>query len=131
MKTQRNLLLFPAVAGWIFGIFAVFAPRYYIQLYNVPINQISASFIHFTIVLGIALAGLGIIAWWMRSLTDISAMKGAMVVVSIVMFLMGLENVFVPFFMKDLPYSSFATIHGILFLVIAVVFYLKRNPNGK
>ncbi len=80
-------------------------------------------------VLAISQISLGIIALWMRSLKDKDAMSGAMTVVAVVFLLFGLEAVLVDFVVEDLARNMLLSIQGIVFIILAVLFYLNRKPK--
>jgi hypothetical protein len=65
----------------------------------------------------------------MRGLKDKKAMSGAMSVVAVVFLLFGLNAVLVRLTIEDLPRNMFLFIQGIVFIVLAAVFFLKRNPK--
>jgi hypothetical protein len=80
-------------------------------------------------LLGISQISLGIVALWMRSLKDKNAMSGAMTVVSVVFLLFGLEAVLVNLVVEGLARNMILFIQGIVFIILAVVFFLCRKPK--
>jgi hypothetical protein len=79
--------------------------------------------------LAIAQICLAIIAFWMSTLKDKAAMSGAMSVVAIAFLLFGLEGILVNVIVKDLPWNMFLVIQAIVFIVLAGIFFMKRNPK--
>lgn len=129
MALQKNLLLIAMVIAAVWGLFGLFAPETLMKLLNAPSETITPSHISTHMSLAIAQICLGIIAFWMRSLKDKEAMSGAMSVVAIAFLLFGLEGVLVNLIVKDLPWNMFLVIQSIVFIVLAVLFFLKRNPK--
>ena len=99
------------------------------KLLNTPSESINPSLISTQMILAISQIGLGIIAFWMRSLKDKTAMSGAMSVVAVVFLLFGLNAVLANLIVEGLSRNMFLFIEGIVFIVLAVLFFLKRNPK--
>jgi hypothetical protein len=129
MKLQKNLLLIAVVVAGVWGLFGLFAPEALLKLLKTPSESINPSLISTQMVLAISQISLGIIAFWMRSLKDKEAMSGAMSVVAVVFLLFGLNAVLVNLIVADLPRNMFLFIQGIVFIVLAAVFFMKRNPK--
>jgi hypothetical protein len=129
MKLQKNLLWIPVVVAGVWGVFGLFAPEALMKLLKTPSESINPSLISTQMVLAISQIGLGIIAFWMRGLEDKKAMSGAMSVVALVFLLFGLNAVLENLIIEDLPRNMFLFIQGIVFIVLAVLFFLKRNPK--
>ena len=129
MALQKNLLLIAMVIAAVWGLFGLFAPEALMKLLNAPSEAINPSAISTHMSLAIAQICLAIIAFWMRSLKDKEAMSGAMSVVAIAFLLFGLEGVLVNLIVKDLPWNIFLVIQSIVFIVLAVIFFMKRNPK--
>ena len=129
MKLQKNLLLIPVVVAGVWGLFGLFAPEALMKLLNTPSESINPSLISTQMILAISQIGLGIIAFWMRSLKDKTAMSGAMSVVAVVFLLFGLNAVLANLIVEGLSRNMFLFIEGIVFIVLAVLFFLKRNPK--
>jgi len=129
MKLQKNLLWIPVVVAGVWGLFGLFAPEALMKLLKTPSESINPSLISTQMVLAISQISLGIIAFWMRSLKDKQAMSGAMSVVAVVFLLFGLQAVLVNLIVEDLPINMILFIQGIVFIVLAVLFFLKRNPK--
>jgi len=129
MKLQKNLLLIPVVVAGVWGLFGLFAPEALMKLLNTPSESINPSLISTQMILAISQIGLGIIAFWMRSLKDKKAMSGAMSVVALAFLLFGLEGVLVNLIVEGYAGNMFLLIQSIVFIVLAVLFFLKRNPK--
>ncbi len=129
MKLQKNLLLIPVVVAMVWGLFGLFAPEALMKLLKTPSESINPALISTQMSLAISQIGLGIIAFWMRSLKDKTAMSGAMSVVAVVFLLFGLNAVSVNLMVEGLARNMFLFIQGIVFIVLAVLFFLKRNPK--
>ena len=129
MKLQKNLLFIPVLVAMVWGLFGLFAPEALMKLLKTPSESINPSLISTQMVLAISQIGLGIIAFWMRSLKDKTAMSGAMSVVAVVFLLFGLNAVLVNLIVEGLSRNMFLFIQGIVFIVLAVLFFLKRNPK--
>ncbi|GAG16801.1 unnamed protein product [marine sediment metagenome] len=129
MKLQKNLLLIPVVVSMVWGLFGLFAPEALMKLLNTPSESINPSLISTHMSLAIAQICLGIFAFWMRSLTDKKAMSGAMSVVALAFLLFGLEGVLVNLIVEGHQWNMFLVIQSFVFIVLAVLFFLKRNPK--
>ena len=129
MTLQKNLLLIPVVIAGVWGLFGLFAPEALMRLLNTPAEAINPSSNSTHMSLAIAQITLAIITFWMRSLKDMAAMSGAMTVVAIGFLLFGLEGVLVYPIVKDLPWNMFLVIQSIVFIILALVFFMKRNPK--
>ena len=129
MKLQKNLLLIPVVVAMVWGLFGLFAPEALMKLLKTPSESINPSLISTHMVLAISQISLGIIAFWMRSLKDKKAMSGAMSVVAVAFLLFGLQGVLVNLIVEGLSWNMFLVVQSIVFIVLAVLFFLKRNPK--
>ncbi len=129
MKLQKNLLLIPVVVAGVWGLFGLFAPETLMKLLKTPSEAINPSLISTHMVLAISQISLGIITFWMRSLKDKTAMSGAMSVVAVVFLLFGLEGVLVNLIVEGYSWNMFLLIQSIVFIVLAVLFFMKRNPK--
>ena len=79
--------------------------------------------------LGIAQISLGIVALWMRTLKDKAAMGSAMAVVSVIFLLFGLDAVLKNLFVEGLTRNTVLFGQGILFIVLAILFFVLRKPK--
>ncbi len=129
MTLQKNLLLIPVVVAGIWGLWGLFAPEALMKLLKTPSESINPALISTQMLLAISQISLGIVAFWMRSLNDKKAMSGAMSVVAVVFLLFGLNAVLVNLIVEGLARNMFLFIQGIVFIVLAVLFFLKRNPK--
>ena len=129
MKLQKNLLLIPVLVAGVWGLSGLFAPEALMKLLNTPSESINPSLISTHMSLAIAQICLAIFAFWMRSLTDKKAMSGAMSVVAVAFLLFGLEGVLVNLIVEGHAWNMFLFIQSIVFIVLAVLFFLKRNPK--
>ena len=99
------------------------------KLLKTPSEAINPALISTQMVLAISQISLGIICFWMRSLKDKTAMSGAMSVVALAFLLFGLQGVLVNLMVEGLARNMFLFIQSIVFIVLAVLFFLKRNPK--
>ncbi len=129
MKLQKNLLLIAVVVAMVWGLFGLFAPEALMKLLKTPSESINPALISTQMSLAISQIGLGIISFWMRSLKDKTAMSGAMSVVAVVFLLFGLQGILVNLMVEGLARNMFLFIQSIVFIVLAVLFFLKRNTN--
>jgi hypothetical protein len=131
MKLQKNLLWIPVAFGLVWGLFSLFAPEALISFLNTPAENINLSLIATQMILGVSQISLGIIAFWMRRLKDRDAMSGAMTVVSLVFLLFGLEAVLVDLVVEGLKTNTIIFVQGIVFIVLAIFFFINRKPKTK
>lgn len=129
MKLQKNLILLAAIIALIWGVFGLFAPQVIANLLKIPEDSINPYLISTQMTLAIAQISLGIIAVWIRTLKDKNLMGQAMTVVALVFLLFGLESVLSHLIVKGLPMNMFLFIEGIVFIVLAVVFFIFKNPK--
>jgi len=129
MNLQKNLLWIPVVFGMVWGLFGLFVPETVMRFLNTPSENINLSLISTHMVLAISQICLGIIALWMRSLKDKNAMSGAMAVVAVAFLLFGLEAILVDFVVEGLARNMILVIQGIVFIILAVLFFLNRKPK--
>jgi len=129
MKLQKNLLLLAAVIAFAWGLFGLFAPQALLNLLKIPEESINPSLISTQMTLAIAQISLGIIAIWIRSLKDKNLMGQAMSIVAVVFLLFGLESVLSHLVVKGLAMNMFLFIQGIVFIILAVGFFIWKNPK--
>jgi hypothetical protein len=129
MTLQKNLLWIPVVVAGVWGLFGLFAPETLMKLLKTPSESVSPSLISTHMSLAIAQIMLGIICFWMRNLEDKKAMSGAMTVVAIGFLLFGLEGILVNVIVKGLTQNTFLFVQAIVFIVLAVIFFMKRSPK--
>jgi hypothetical protein len=129
MKTQKNLLLIPGILALLYGLASVFIPKSFITFFGIPTEMITPGFVGWVVSAGIASIGIAMLAFWMRSLTDASSMKSGITIFSIFSALFGLESLLESVIIPEIPYSSTTSIQGIVFIFIAIVFYVNRSPK--
>lgn len=129
MKLQKNLLLLAAIIAFAWGLFGLFAPQVLVNLLKIPVESINQYLISTQMTLAVAQISLGIIAVWIRRLEDKKLMGQAMSIVSLIFLLFGLESVLSPLIIKGLAINMFLFIEGIVFIVLAVVFFVWKNPK--
>lgn len=129
MKTQKNLLWIPVIFALGWGVLGLFVPETVLRFLNTPSENINPNLTSILMVLAISQICLGIIALWMRSLKDKTAMSGAMTVIGVVFLLFGLEAVLVNFIVEGLERDMILTIQGIVFIILAILFFLNRKPK--
>ena len=129
MNLQKNLLWIPVVFGFVWGLFDLFAPEAALRFLNTPSENINPSLVSTVMILAISQISLGIIALWMRSLKDKTAMSGAMSVIALAFLLFGLEAVLVNSVVEGLTSNTILFVQGVVFIVLAVLFFLNRKPK--
>ena len=129
MKTQKTLLLIPIILGLLYGLGSILIPKTFITFFDVPTEMINPGFVAWVVSAGIASIGLAMLAFWMRSLTDDSSIKGGMTVLSIFFALFGLESLFEPVIIPEMTFTYTTFIQGIIFIILAIVFYVNRIPK--
>jgi uncharacterized membrane protein YozB (DUF420 family) len=129
MKTQKNLLLIPAILGMLYGLGSIFIPRTFAVFFDIPTENITPDFVSWIISAGVAAIGLGMFAIWFRSLTDINVLKGAMTVFSIFFLLFGVESLLVQVIVQGSTFGYTTFIQGIVFVILAIVFFALRKPK--
>lgn len=129
MKLQKNLLILAAVIAFAWGLFGLFAPQVLLNLLKVPEESVNPAFISTQMSLAIAQISLGIIAVWIRSLKDKKLMGQAMSIVALIFLLFGLEAVLDHLVVSGLVMNMFLFVQGIVFIILAVVFFVFKNPK--
>jgi hypothetical protein len=129
MKLQKNLLLLAAIIAFAWGLFGLFAPQVLVNLLKIPEESINPTLISTQMTLAIAQISLGIIAIWIRGLKDKQLMGQAMSIVALIFLLFGLESALSHLIVKGLAMNTFLFIEGIVFIVLAVVFFVWKNPK--
>ena len=129
MKLQKNLLLLAAIISFAWGLFGLFAPQVLANFLKIPEESINPHLISTQMTLAIAQISLGIIAIWIRSLKEKNLMGQAMTIVAVIFLLFGLESVLSHLIVKGLAMNMFLFIEGIVFIVLAVVFFVWKNPK--
>lgn len=129
MKTQKNLLWIPVAFGLVWGLFSLFVPETVLRFLNTPSEDMNPSLVSTLMILAISQISLGIIALWVRTLKDKTAMAGAMTVISVIFLLFGLEAILVDFVVEGLARNMILVIQGIVFIILAVLFFLYRKPK--
>ena len=129
MKLQKNLLIIAILFALVWGILGLFFPSTIAKFLNYPTENLNVTLTSTQMTLGIAQISLGIIALWMRTLKDKAVMSGAMTVVSVVFLLFGLEAVLVPFLVEGHTINTIIFGEGILFIVLAILFFAVRKPK--
>jgi len=129
MKLQKNLLIIPILFAGIWGILGLFFPQTVFKFLNTPSESININLTSTQMTLGVSQISLAIIAIWIRTLKDKAVMSGAMTVVAAVFLLFGLEAVLVNFLVEGHTINMILFVQGIVFIVLAVLFYILRKPK--
>ncbi len=129
MKLQKNLLIIAILFSLVWGILGVFFPETVFKLLRLPEENLNATLKSTLMTLGIAQISLGIIAIWLRTLKDKAVMGSAMAIVSVVFLLFGLDAVLKNLFVEGLTRNTFLFGQGILFIVLAILFFVLRKPK--
>jgi hypothetical protein len=128
MKAQKNLLWIPAILAFLWGIFGLFAPGLISKMLKTPPEWINPGLQSWLSVTAVGQISLGIIALWMRTISDKKIMTGAMTIVSVVFLLFGLQGVLQNLLIKGLKLEMITFIQGIVMILLAVLFFIKRKP---
>ena len=128
MKVQKNLLWIPAILSLLWGIFGLLAPGSLAKMLKTPAEWMNPGLLSWQSVLAVSQICLGIIALWMRTISDKKIMTGAMTIVSIVFLLFGLQGVLHTLFIKGLKLEMITFIQGIVMILLAGLFFIKRKP---
>ncbi len=129
MKLQKNLLWIPILFAFVWGILGLFVPETLFKFLNTPTENINVSLVATHMVLGVAQISLGIMAFWMRSLKDKAVLSGAMTAVAVILFLFGLEAILVNFVLEGYTMNMILFVQGIIFILLAFVFFMARKPK--
>jgi hypothetical protein len=129
MKLQKNLLIIAILFALVWGILGLFFPSTVAKLLNYPTENLNSTLTSMQMTLGIAQISLGIVALWMRTLKDKAAMGNAMAVVSVIFLLFGLDAVLKNLFVEGLTRNTILFVQGILFIVLAILFFVLRKPK--
>ncbi len=129
MKTQRNLLLIPGIFGLLYGLASVFIPKSFIAFFDIPAEMITPGFVAWVVSTGIASIGIAMLAFWIRSLTSASSIKGGLTVFSIFYALFGLETLLEPVIIPEMTLNTTTVIQGIVSILLAIVFFAYREPK--
>ena len=129
MKLQKNLLIIPILFAGVWGILGLFFPQTVFKFLNTPSESININLTSTQMTLGISQISLAIIAIWIRTLKEKAVMSSAMTVVAAVFLLFGLEAVLVNFLVEGHTINMILFVQGIIFIVLAVLFYIFRKPK--
>ncbi len=129
MKLQKNLLIIAILFALVWGILGLFFPSTVAKFLNYPTENLNNTLTSMQMTLGIAQISLGIVALWMRTLKDKAAMGSAMAVVSVIFLLFGLDAVLKNLFVEGLTRNTFLFGQGILFILLAILFFVLRKPK--
>jgi uncharacterized membrane protein len=129
MKLQKSLLIIPAALALVWGVFDLFAPGLVYKFLNTPAEMINPELTATLSLFGVGQISLGIIALWMRSISDKKMMTGAMTVIAAVFLMFGLHGVLSDFFIADSVRNMVVFIQGIVMILLAVIFFVKRKAD--
>ena len=129
MKLQKNLLIIPAVLALVWGVSGLFIPGLVFKFLKTPAEMINPGLTSTHSLLGIGQISLGIIALWMRSISDKKMMAGAMTVIAAVFLMFGLPGVLSDFFIADSVRNMVVFVQGIVMILLAVLFFVKRKAD--
>jgi hypothetical protein len=129
VKLQKNLLIIAILFALVWGVLGLFFPSTVAKLLNYPTENLNNTLKSMQMTLGIAQISLGIVALWMRTLKDKAALGGAMAVVAVIFLLFGLDAVLKNMFVEGLTRNTFLFGQGILFIVLAILFFVLRKPK--
>jgi len=129
MKLQKNLLIIPAALALVWGVFGLFAPGLVFKFLKTPAELINPGLMTTHSLLGVGQISLGIVALWMRSISDKKMMAGAMTVIAASLLMFGLHGVLHNLFIADSIRNMVVFIQGIVMILLAVLFFVKRKAD--
>ncbi len=129
MKLQKNLLIIPAALALVWGVFGLFAPGLVFKFLKTPAEMINPGLTTTHSVLGVGQISLGIVALWMRSISDKKMMAGAMTVIAASLLMFGLHGVLNNLFIEGSTRNMVVFIQGIVMILLAVLFFVKRKAD--
>jgi len=129
MKLQKSLLFIPAVLALVWGVFGLFTPGLIFKLLKTPAEMINPGLTSTHSLLGVGQISLGIIALWMRSISDKKMMAGAMTVIAVIFLMFGLHGVLNDFIIEGGTRNMIVFIQGIVMILLAVLFFAKRKAD--
>ncbi len=130
MEKQKRLLLIPAILGLAYGIVGLLFPSVLRTMFNTPAEHINPSLNEQGAVLAISQLGLGLLANWMRKVEDSNVLNSGMKVVAVIFLLFAVEGMFASLIFDGLTYSVVSSVQGLIFLIIAVLFYLNSKQKA-
>jgi hypothetical protein len=128
MKVQKNLLWIPVVLAFFWGIFGLVAPGLTAKMLKTPAEWMNPGLLSWLNAFAVSQICLGIIALWMRTISDKKIMTGAMTIVALVFLLFGLQGVLQSLYIKGLELDMITFIQGIVMILLAALFFIKRKP---
>ncbi len=129
MKLQKSLLFIPAALALVWGVFCLFTPGLIFKLLKTPAEMINPGLTETQSLLGVGQISLGIIALWMRSISDKKMMAGAMTVIAVIFLMFGLHGVLHGFFIEGAIRNMIVFIQGIVMILLAVLLFAKRKAD--
>jgi hypothetical protein len=130
MEKQKRLLLIPAILGLAYGIVGLFFPSVLHGMFKMPAEHINPTLNELGAVLAISQLSLGLLANWMRKVEDIAVLNSGMKVVAVIFLLFAVEGMFNSIIFDGLRYSAVSSVQGLIFLIIAVLFYLNSKQKA-
>jgi hypothetical protein len=128
MKVQKNLLWIPVVLALLWGICGLLAPGLTAKMLKTPAEWMNPGLLSWQSVFAVSQICLGIIALWMRTISDKKIMTGAMTIIALVFLLFGLHGVLQSLFIRGLELEMITFIQGIVMILLAALFFIKRKP---
>lgn len=129
MKLQKSLLFIPAALALVWGVFGLFTPGLIFKLLKTPAEMINPGLTATHSLLGVGQISLGIIALWMRSISDKKMMAEAMTVIAAIFLMFGLHGVLHDFIIEGGTRNMIVFIQGIVMILLAVLFFAKRKAD--
>jgi len=127
MKTQKSLLLIPAILSLAWGLSGLLAPASMVKMLGIPATDVNPELLDTQAVLSVAQLGLAFLALWMRTITEKKALAGGMTVISLIFVLFGLQGILRNVMTKGLASNTIILVQSIVLLLLAVVFFVKRK----
>ena len=128
MKVQKNLLWIPVVLAFLWGICGLLAPGLIAKMLKTPAEWMNPGLLSWQSIFAVSQICLGIIALWMRTISDKKIMTGAMTIIALVFLLFGLHGVLQSLFIRGLELDMITFIQGIVMILLAALFFIKRKP---
>lgn len=129
MKLQKNLLFIPAILALVWGVLELFAPGTVLKILKTPAEMMNPGLTVTQTVLGVSQISLGIIALWLRSISDKKVMSGAMTLIAFIFLMFGVHGILNDQFIEGASRQPIIFVQGIVMILLAVLFFAKRKAD--
>jgi len=130
MDTQNNLMLINPIAAFIYGLWFIFSPESYWQLLGVPEDAMSPLASYATLIVGAGLMLSTYVFLWIRAIVTEEQVEAAMLRFAAGWLFYGIGTLLgLSLYPIEGANTTLGYIQGILFLVLAVVYFVLRSPT--